>query len=408
MTGVSILGGAQTDFARNWAREGLGLAQMLEEVCGSALDACALEPEQIQAIHVGNFVGELFCGQGMLGGLVNRIHPAWHDLPAARHEAACASGSMAVLAAIADIQAGRYDCVLVVGAELMRNVDGKTAAQYLGTAAWAGMEAQGATYLWPFMFDQILNEYDQRYGLDTRYLTDIARTNLTNAKRNPFAQTRAWQLSDAHFAEDAELNPLIEGRLRRADCGQISDGAAAIILVSEALAEKLAKQRPNALQPVPILGWGHRGGPMALSEKLKAAGDSPWLFPHLRRTITDALGRAGLNDANALDVIETHDCFSMSEYMAIDHFGLTEPGQSWQFIEQGAHAFDGRLPINPSGGLIGSGHPVGATGVRMLLDAFKQVREQAGAYQVEGAKRVGTLNFGGSTTSTACFVVGDR
>lgn len=407
MTGVSILGGSQTDFARNWTREGLGLAQMLEQVCAQALDVTGLEPERVQAIHVGNFVGELFCGQGMLGGLVNRLYPAWHDLPASRHEAACASGSMAILAAMADIQAGHYDCVLVVGAELMRNVGGQRAAEFLGAAAWAGEEGQSATYLWPHMFDQVLNEYDRRYGVDMAHLTSIARVNLGNAKRNPLSQTRAWQLTDAHFAANDEFNPLIEGRLRRADCGQITDGAACLILASDAFAERYQRDYPAQPAPVPILGWGHRGGPMSLAEKLAISGDSPWVFPHLRATIQDALSRARLADANALDVIETHDCFTVSEYMAIDHFGLTPPGQSWQFIEEGALALDGRLPINPSGGLIGSGHPVGATGVRMLLDGFKQVRGLAGDYQVEGARRVATLNFGGSATATACFVVGE-
>ena len=101
-----------------------------------------------------------------------------------------------------------------------------------------------------------------------------------------------------------------------------------------------------------------------------------------------------------------HDCFTTSEYMAIDHFGLTAPGKSWQAIEEGVIELDGQLPINPSGGLIGGGHPVGASGIRMLLDAAKQVSGLAGDYQVDGARRFGTLNFGGSTATTVSFVVG--
>ena len=107
----------------------------------------------------------------------------------------------------------------------------------------------------------------------------------------------------------------------------------------------------------------------------------------------------------ALDGIETHDCFTATEYMAIDHFGITPPGQSWQAIESGLIDFEGRLPINPSGGLIGAGHPVGATGVRMVLDAAQQVSGRAGATQVEGAKRFGTLNIGGSATTVVSFVL---
>jgi acetyl-CoA C-acetyltransferase len=106
-----------------------------------------------------------------------------------------------------------------------------------------------------------------------------------------------------------------------------------------------------------------------------------------------------------LDGIEVHDCFTPSEYLAIDHIGLTGPGESWKAIENGEIEIGGRLPINPSGGLIGGGHPVGASGVRMLLDAAKQVSGAAGEYQVEDAKTFGTLNFGGSTATTVSFVV---
>ncbi len=128
-------------------------------------------------------------------------------------------------------------------------------------------------------------------------------------------------------------------------------------------------------------------------------------MPHVRRAITDAFGRAGLAGVDDLDAIETHDCFTPSEYLAIDHFGITAPGESWKAVEEGALERDGRIPVNPSGGLIGGGHPVGATGVRMLLDATRQVTDTAGDTQVDGARTVATLNIGGSTTTTVSLVV---
>ena len=131
-----------------------------------------------------------------------------------------------------------------------------------------------------------------------------------------------------------------------------------------------------------------------------------YVLPHVRSTITSAWQRAGIEDANGVDGIETHDCFTTSEYMAIDHFGLTAPGESWKAIEEGWLEIDGRHPINPSGGLIGAGHPVGATGVRQLLDGYLQVTGEAGAYQVEGAKNFQTLNIGGSGTTSVSFIVG--
>ena len=136
-------------------------------------------------------------------------------------------------------------------------------------------------------------------------------------------------------------------------------------------------------------------------------GASPaYVLPHVRSTITSAWKRAGIADVTGIDGIETHDCFTTSEYMAIDHFGITEPGESWKAIEAGWLEIDGEFPINPSGGLIGAGHPVGATGVRQLLDAALQVTGQAGDYQVEGARNFQTLNIGGSGTTSVSFVVG--
>jgi acetyl-CoA C-acetyltransferase len=127
-------------------------------------------------------------------------------------------------------------------------------------------------------------------------------------------------------------------------------------------------------------------------------------MPHVRSAVHDAFRRGGVS-LGGIDGFEVHDCFTPSEYLAIDHIGLTAPGESWKAIESGEIEIGGRLPINPSGGLIGGGHPVGASGIRMLLDAAKQVSGLAGDYQVPGAARFGTLNFGGSTATTVSFVI---
>ena len=155
-----------------------------------------------------------------------------------------------------------------------------------------------------------------------------------------------------------------------------------------------------------VLGWGHRTAGLPLDEKLRRSAGEPYILPHVRQAISDAFARAGLPGPEALHGIETHDCFTVTEYMAIDHFGLTPPGQSWRAIEDGRLELGGALPLNPSGGLIGAGHPVGASGVRQALDAFKQVTDTAGDYQVAGAKNVQTLNIGGSGTTSVSFVIG--
>ena len=189
---VFILGGAQSDFARNWTRDNKGLFELISETTQAGLEAADVAARDVDVIHIGNFAGELFCGQGLIGGMMAHVDPEFEGKPTSRHEAACASGSMAILAAMADIEAGRYGLAAVVGVELMRNVPGQRAAEILGAAAWADREAPGARYLWPAMFSDLAEEYDQRYGLDRRHLAEISRINFGNAKRNPSAQSRAY------------------------------------------------------------------------------------------------------------------------------------------------------------------------------------------------------------------------
>ena len=404
---VYILGGWQSDFSANWARQGMDFAGAFSQVVGEGLASVDLEPKDIDSGHVGNFVGELFAGQGLLGGFFGLVHPDFDGLPTARHEAACASGSVAILAASAEIEAGRYDLSCVVGLEMMRNVPGQKAAENLGSAAWAGHEFQDATFLWPRAFSDLGEEYERRWGLNYDHLAQIAEINFANGKRNPNAQTRDWAFNDKSFTKDDQANPVVEGMIRKNDCGQVTDGAAVVFLASAKRAAEYAAKRGIALESLPqIKGWGHRSAPISYDRKLRNSEGQPYIFPQVKRAIDDARARAGVSDLAQLDAVETHDCFTTTEYMAIEHLGLTEPGKAWQAIEDGSIAMGGRLPINPSGGLIGCGHPVGATGVRMTLDAFKQVTGTADAYQVEGAKTVQTLNIGGSTTTTVSLVVG--
>ncbi|MGD9814724.1 MAG: acetyl-CoA acetyltransferase [Hyphomonadaceae bacterium] len=401
-----ILGGWQSDFAENWTRKGWDTAAAFAETIGEGLAAVDLEPGDIETGHVGNFAGELFAGQGLLGGFFALAHPAFNGMPTARHEAACASGSVAILAAAAEIEAGRYDLACVVGIEQMRNVPGEQAAKHLGAAAWAGQEYLDTPYAWPRAFSDLAEEYERRYGLDYRHLMGISENNFGNAKRNPNAQARKWTFTPEHFTANDEVNPVIEGRTRKMDCGQVTDGAAILFLASPARAAAYAKQRGMALERLPrIKGWGHRSAPISYDAKVRASAGADYVFPQVRRAIEDARRRAGVS-LEEIDVVETHDCFAVTEYMAIDHLGLTAPGESWKAIENGDIAVGGKLPINPSGGLIGLGHPVGATGVRMALDAFKQTTGQAGDYQVDGARTCQTLNIGGSTTTTVSLVIG--
>lgn len=402
-----ILGGWQSDFAQNWTRKGTELADAFAEGVGEALQAVGLEPKDMESGHVGNFVGDLFAGQGLLGGFFGLVHPDFDGMPTARHEAACASGSVAILAATAEIESGRYDTAIIVGLEQMRNVHGDQAAKNLGAAAWQGHEYVDAKYAWPKAFSDLSEEYERRYGLDPAHLMRISEINFANGRKNPNAQTRQWAFGPDSFTAHDIANPVIEGRTRKQDCGQVTDGIAVVILASDTYAAEYARKTGAPLESLArIKGWGHRSAPISYDAKIRASRDAPYVFPQVRRASEDARARAGVSDLAQIDVVETHDCFAMTEYMAIDHLGITAPGESWKAIESGEIEMGGKLPINPSGGLIGLGHPVGATGVRMALDAAKQVTGKAGDYQVEGAKTCQTLNIGGSTTTTVSFVVG--
>jgi acetyl-CoA C-acetyltransferase len=402
MTGVWILGGYQSDFARNLHREGVDFAGLTAEVVNATLEAARIDAADIGVVHVGNAFGELFAGQGHLGAMPATVVDGLWDTPSSRHEAACASGSIAALAAVADLRSGAYETALVVGLELEKTVPGDTAAQHLGAAAWIGHEGGGAKFMWPFMFSEVADEYDRRYGIDELHLRAIAQLNFANARNNPNAQTREWTVPDLMAGtSDVETNPVVEGRIRRFDCSQMTDGGAGIVLVTD----DYLREHPGA-QPIGrIEGWGHRTVGLGMKQKFEHSADDPYVMPHVRRAVLDAFTRARVT-LDDLDGIEVHDCFTPSEYLAIDHIGLTGPGESWKAIENGELEAGGRLPINPSGGLIGGGHPVGASGVRMLLDAAKQVSGGAGDYQVDGATTFGTLNFGGSTSTTVSFVVG--
>ncbi len=404
---IFVLGGYQSDFAKNSTREDQSLYELFEDTVLRGLESTHLKPNEVEVGHVGNFVAELFTGQGMLGGFFGHVHEDFAGMPSSRHEGACASGSLAMLAAMADLESGRYQLACVAGIEYMRNVKGTLAAQHLGAAAWVGREALGATYLWPAMFSDLAKEYDQRYGLKHEHLAEISKVNFQNAKRNPNAQTRDWQFSDESFQQDDQANPVIEGWMRKHDCGQVTDGAAVVFLATESRAKTYAKERGLKLEDIPrIKGWGHTTAPMLLKTKLVNSKDQDYVFPWVRKAITDAYQRAGIEGPQALDAIETHDCFSITEYMAIEHFGITKPGEAWKAIEAGTIAAGGELPINASGGLIGLGHPVGATGVRMVLDSYKQTSAQAEDMQVEGASTVATYNVGGSGTTNVSFIIG--
>ena len=413
MNKTYILGGAQTDFERNWTKEGKGVVALLKEAMTDGLQDAGLTYEDIIelnkdnriACYVGNFIAEQYVNQGHLGALLTEVNPAFYGVPSARYEAACASSSVALDAAITKIGNGDYDVAIVVGWELMKTVDSKPGGDFLGYAAYYEKEGKGIDFPFPKLFGKLADEIIRKYGVDEKRFMDvlakISVINYSNGKRNPNAQTRKWFM-DQEQAESRgiDTNPCVGGRLAVSDCSQVTDGAAVVVLASE----KFVKE--HGIQSVPIVkGYGHRTAPMLFEKKMADNKDSEYVLPWTKQAVDDCYRRSGLT-VDDIDCFETHDCFTSSEYAAISTFGLTEPGKEYEAVESGLIAFDGGKPINPSGGLIGCGHPVGASGARMFLDIYKQVSGKAGGYQVKNARNAMMLNIGGSATTNYVFIVG--
>jgi len=408
---VYILGGAQTDFARNWSKEGKTPLALLREVMDDCLKAVRLSYSDLEelknenrlACFVGNFAGEEYTHQNHTGALLTEVHPAFIGAPSARYEAACASGSVALDAAICKLQLGVIDMAVVVGWELMKGVDSAHCGDILGGAAKYEQESKGVSFPFPTLFSGLADAMVEKYKLEPprycRDLAELAAINYENAKRNPLAQTRNWHMSrEKAERRGTTTNPWVSGMLANTDCSQITDGAAAVVLVSERIRKALKRELPV------VSGMGCRVAPMQLKDKLNFGTADPYILPWTRRTVVDAYRMAGLTVAD-IDVFEVHDCFTSSEYMEISALGLTEPGREFEAIESGLITFGGKKPINPSGGLIGCGHPVGASGVRMFLDISKQVAGTAGAYQVPGVRHAMMLNIGGSATTNYTYIV---
>ena len=414
MEKVYVIGGAQTDFERNWSKEGKNVVALLREILADGFDNSGITFDDIARLNktnqvacfVGNFIAEYYANQGHLGALLTEANQAFYGVPSARYEAACASGSVALDAAITKIKAGEYDVAVVVGWELMKTVDSKIGGDYLGRAAYYETEGKGIDFPFPKLFGKLVDEMLVKYQLEEKRLMNnlayIANKNYENAKRNPYAQTRKWFMNEKQANNrGSATNMLVGGKLAISDCSQVTDGAAVVVLASE----KFVKENfPNKEYPV-VKGYGHRVAPMTFAKKMQDNQGSDYVLPWTRQAALDAYRRAGMSVSD-IDFFETHDCFTSSEFAAISSFGITAPGKEYEAIENGVIGFDGSKPINASGGLIGCGHPVGASGVRMFLDLSKQISHTAGEYQLKKAENGMMLNIGGSATTNYVFIVG--
>jgi len=391
---VYIIGVGRTDFRRNVRKEGKTIRSLIVEAGAAAIADAGIEPSAIGAAVVGNFAAGLFAHQLHLGAFMVEIDPALRGIPTMHVEAACASGGVAVLSGARQIMGGLNEAVLVIGVEQQKTMPPLQGSEVLSAAAdYSEERATYGDFLFPKLFARIAQGYAERYRLSEEQLARVAVKNMAHAHLNPLAQMREADLTLERARVASEANPMIAPPLKVSDCSQITDGAAALVLCSESFLRRLRPRHASRLR-----GFGHTTDYLSLERKEIPS------FPIAAKAAAQAYAMAGIGP-HEIHGAEVHDCFSISEIVQYELLGFAAAGEGIALLERGATALpDGRCPVNGGGGLIGDGHPVGATGVRQVVEAHQQLTGQAGARQIAGAKHFLTCNIGGSFTTTVVTI----
>ena len=355
------------------------LEQLMVKAAQGAMADAGVAAADVDDIFVGHF-NSGFSDQDFASSLVLGAHPDLRFKRATRVENACATGSAAIHAAVNAVRSGQSRISLVVGVEKMTHVDSTTAGNNLLHACYVAEEANikaGFTGV----FGRIADLHFQRYGDRSDTLARISAKNHSNAMGNPLAQMQK-ELSYDFCRTVSDKNPIVAGPLRRTDCSLISDGVAAVVVASSDVA--LGAKKAVAVRAIAQV---NDYMPMSRRDMTQLEGAAlAW---------KKALASADIKLLD-LDVVETHDCFTVAELMEYEAMGLTAPGEGYKAIDEGWVFKDGKLPVNVSGGLKAKGHPIGATGVSMHALQAMQLTNTAGGIQVKNAELAGIFNMGGA------------
>ncbi|MGH0004808.1 acetyl-CoA acetyltransferase [Pseudovibrio ascidiaceicola] len=382
---AAIIGWAHTPFGK-LADE--TVETLVTKVAKQAIADAGLAAEDIDEIVLGHFNAG-FSKQDFTASLVLQADDKLRFKPTTRVENACATGSAAVHQGVKSINAGDAKFVLVVGVEQMTTTPGREIGANLLKASY--LPEDGDTPAgFAGVFGKIAGMYFQKHGDQSEALAHIAAKNHKNGVENPYAQMRK-DLGVEFCLNESEKNPFVAGPLKRTDCSLVSDGAAAIVLTDTTTAL-------SAKKAVAFRGMGHAQDflPMSKRDILKFEGcTEAW---------KRALSMANITIAD-LSFVETHDCFTIAELIEYEAMGLVPEGQGARAILEGWTQKDGKLPVNPSGGLKAKGHPIGATGVSMHALTAMQLTGTAGGIQVEGAELGGIFNMGGAAVANYVSVL---
>ena len=359
--------------------EGEDAESLIVQVARDAVADAGIEPADIDAVYVGFYNGG-FSAQDFAASLVLQADDAFRFKPVTRVENACATGSAAIHQGLNFLEARRGRFVLAVGVEKMTDTPGREIGGILMKASYLKEEAdiEGG---FAGVFGRIAQQYFQKYGDQTDALARIASKNHKNGCANPWAQMQ--KDLDVEFCRDvSEKNPIVAGPLKRTDCSLVSDGAAAVVLADTDTALGMNKA-------VTFRARNH------VNEFLPMSRRDMTFLDGAAQAWAGALAEGNLS-LDDLSLVETHDCFTIAELMEYEAMGLVPAGEGARAIAEGWTQKDGRLPVNPSGGLKAKGHPIGATGVSMHIMAAMQARGEAEGMQVKDAKLAGVFNMGGA------------
>jgi acetyl-CoA C-acetyltransferase len=380
-----IVGWAHTPFGR---LDNETVESLIVRVADEALGHARIGPDDVDEIVLGHFNAG-FSPQDFTAALVLQASDAFRFKPATRVENACATGSAAVHQAIKTIEARRARTVLVIGVEQMTATPSAEIGKNLLKASYLPEDGDTPGGF-AGVFGKIAASYFQRHGDQSDALAMIAAKNHRNGVGNPYAQMRK-DLGFAFCRQESDKNPFVAGPLKRTDCSLVSDGAAALVIADTDTAAGMERV-------VAFRAAAHAQDflPMSKRDILKFEGCAEaW-----RRALAEA--RLMLDD---LSFVETHDCFTIAELIEYEAMGLTPPGEGARAVKEGWTERDGRLPVNPSGGLKAKGHPIGATGVSMHALAAMQLCGEAGDMQVKDATLGGIFNMGGAAVANYVSVL---
>lgn len=379
MRDVAITGIGSTLFGKH---DGRGLESLAVEAANAALRNAGVSRNEIGALYLGNFIAGPLSGQEVLAGIV-ADELGLENIPCTKVEGACASGGIAFRHAVLAVSSGICDAALVVGVEKMTHASGGQVTQALNCAMDNRSDGpSGLTF--PGLFGLAWRRHAAKYGTTRDEVSSVVIKNKANGLKNPLAQLGA----ELNFDVIRQSQPIADP-IQLYDCCPVSDGAAAIVVV----AKDRAKGAPDL--PIDVLASVQtRGSPRIAGHRDIVSFDATVKAGEF------AYKAAGLTPKD-IDFVELHDCFSMAEIIDSEDLGLVPRGMGAKWAAEGRTRVDGQIPINPSGGLLAKGHPVGATGVGQLYEAVLQLRGLH-ANQVKNAGIGMTHNLGGS--GIACTV----